>query len=67
MLFFWFCQINGRLLVAAESTERLAAGVATPDGRFLLTGGAKGCVRLRWLHSLQVCTSCAPFEQCMPY
>lgn len=46
--------INARPLVATESTERLAAGVATPDGRFLLTGGAKGCVRLRWLHSLQV-------------
>ncbi len=47
-------QINGRPLVAAEGTERLAAAAVTSDGRFLLTGGAKGSVRLRWLHSLQV-------------
>ena len=47
-------QINGRPLVAAEGTERLAAAAVTADGRFLLTGGAKGSVRLRWLHSLQV-------------
>jgi hypothetical protein len=55
-------QINGRPLVAAEGTERLAAAAATADGRFLLTGGAKGSVRLRWLHSLQV--ACYPcFDQ----
>ena len=48
--------VNGRHLVSAEGTERLAAGVATADGRFLLTGGAKGLVTLRWLHSLQVGT-----------
>jgi len=57
---FRFLQINGRPLVAAETTERLAAAVASPDGRFLLTGGAKGSVRLRWLHSLQVLLACAP-------
>lgn len=49
-----FSQVNGRPLVAAETSERLAAGVVTPDGRFLLTGGTKGSVHLRWLHSLQV-------------
>jgi hypothetical protein len=54
-----FAQINGRPLVAAEGTERLAAAAATADGRFLLTGGAKGSVRLRWLHSLQV--ACYPY------
>lgn len=44
--------------MAAKGTERLAAAAATADGRFLLTGGAKGSVRLRWLHSLQV--ACYP-------
>ena len=47
--------VNGRHLVTAEGTERLAAAEVTQDGRFLLTGGAKGIVTLRWLHSLQVC------------
>ncbi len=40
--------------VSAEGTERLASAVASADGRFLLTGGAKGLIVLRWLHSLQV-------------
>lgn len=47
-------QVNGRLMVAMETTERLAAACATHCGRFLLTGGTKGAVALRWLHSLQV-------------
>ncbi|KAK9824084.1 hypothetical protein WJX72_007613 [[Myrmecia] bisecta] len=46
--------INGRHLVSAEGTEKLRALAVSPDGRFLLTGGAKGTVTLRWLHSLQV-------------
>ncbi len=47
-------QVNGRPMVAVETTERLAAACATQCGRFLLTGGTKGAVALRWLHSLQV-------------
>jgi hypothetical protein len=46
--------VNGRHLVSAEGSERLAAMAVSPDGRFLLTAGAKGMVVLRWLHSLQV-------------
>ena len=46
--------INGRHLVTCEGNERLSALAVSPDGRFLLTGGAKGLVTLRWLHSLQV-------------
>ena len=46
--------INGRLAVSAEGSERLSSLAVSPDGRFLLTGGAKGLVTLRWLHSLQV-------------
>ena len=26
----------------------------TPDGKLVLSGGARGVVTLRWLHSLQV-------------
>ena len=46
--------INGRRAVSAEGSERLSSMAVSPDGRFLLTGGAKGLVTLRWLHSLQV-------------
>lgn len=53
--------VNGRLLTSAEGTERLNALVIPPDGKLLLTGGAKGLVTLRWLHSLQV-PSPAPFH-----
>ena len=47
--------INGRHLVSAEGNERLKAMVVSPDGRFLLTGGCKGFITLRWLHSMEVC------------
>lgn len=46
--------VNGCHLVTAEGSERLGAVAATVDGRFLLSGGAKGLITLRWLHSLQV-------------
>ena len=46
--------VNGHHLVTAEGNERLGAAVATADGRFLLSGGGKGLITLRWLHSLQV-------------
>ena len=46
--------INGRHLVSAEGNERLKAMVISPDGRFLLTGGCKGFITLRWLHSMEV-------------
>ena len=46
--------INGRHLVSAEGNERLKAMVVSPDGRFLLTGGCKGFITLRWLHSMEV-------------
>ena len=46
--------INGRHLATAEGTERLNAFAVSEDGRFLLTGGAKGVITLRWIHSLQV-------------
>jgi hypothetical protein len=42
-----------RLLVTADTFERLAAAAASADGRLLLTAGASGGVALRWLHSLQ--------------
>ena len=45
---------NGRALVSAEGTERLHAMTLSPDGRLCLSGGAKGGVPLRGLHSLQV-------------
>ena len=44
----------GDAQVSAEGTERLASAAASADGRFVLTGGAKGLIVLRWLHSLQV-------------
>ncbi len=44
---------NGAPLVSAEGTERLAALAASPCGRFLVTGGARGAVTLLWLHSLE--------------
>ena len=46
--------MNGRHIVSAEGTERLNAFAVSADGRFLLTGGAKGIITLRWIHSLQV-------------
>lgn len=46
--------MNGRHLVSAEGTEKLSALVMTPDGKLVLSGGARGVVTLRWLHSLQV-------------
>jgi hypothetical protein len=46
--------VNGRRLVSAEVTERLNALLVPPEGKLLLSGGAKGLVTLRWLHSLQV-------------
>lgn len=46
--------VNGRHMAFAEGSERLSSLAVSPDGRFLLTGGAKGFVTLRWLHSLQV-------------
>lgn len=46
--------VNGRRLVSAEGTERLNAVQILPEGKLLLTGGGKGMVTLRWLHSLQV-------------
>ncbi len=46
--------INGRHRLAWECTERLSALVVSPDGRFVLTGGAKGVITLMWLHSFQV-------------
>ena len=45
---------NGRHVTTAEGNEKLNALVVSNDGRFLLTGGTKGCITLRWLHSLQV-------------
>ncbi|KAK9806574.1 hypothetical protein WJX73_003713 [Symbiochloris irregularis] len=46
--------VNGRHLVSAEGTEKLSAVVMTPDGKLVISGGARGIVTLRWLHSLQV-------------
>ena len=46
--------VNGEPLVRAEVTERLAAMAASPCGRFLVTGGARGAAMLLWLHSLEV-------------
>ncbi len=46
--------VNAVMQVSAEGTERLASAAASADGRFVLTGGAKGLIVLRWLHSLQV-------------
>lgn len=46
--------VNGAPLVRAEVTERLAAMAASPCGRFLVTGGARGAATLLWLHSLEV-------------
>lgn len=46
--------VNGRPLVSMEGTERLHALACSPDGRMCVTGGAKGTITLRWLHSLQV-------------
>ena len=51
--------------MTADGTERLAAAAVTSDGRFLLTGGAKGSVRLRWLHSLQVPFSLSFVPECL--
>jgi len=53
----WFRQqgsVKNVTQVSAEGTERLASAAASADGRFVLTGGAKGLIVLRWLHSLQV-------------
>ena len=47
--------INGRHIVSAEGIEQLNAFAVSADGRFVLTGGAKGVINLRWIHSLQVC------------
>lgn len=52
------CSVHGRHIVSAECSERLSALAVSPDGRFLLTGGAKGAITLRWLHSLQVGCQC---------
>ena len=46
--------LNGRHLASVEGSEKLHALRLTPDGRFLLTAGAKGVLTLRWAHSLQV-------------
>ncbi|DBA78126.1 TPA: hypothetical protein ACH3X2_008097 [Trebouxia sp. C0005] len=46
--------INGRHVVSAEGIEQLNAFAVSADGRFVLTGGAKGVINLRWIHSLQV-------------
>ena len=50
--------INGRHLATSECKERLSAFAVSADGRFLLTGGVKGIITLRWLHSLQVTFHC---------
>ena len=47
--------VNGGHLASAEGTEKLHALRVSPDGRFLLSGGAKGVLTLRHAHSLQVC------------
>ena len=46
--------LNGRHLATAEGTEKLHALAVSPDGRLLLSGGAKGVLTLRQAHSLQV-------------
>lgn len=46
--------VNGRHLATSEGTERLSALAVSADGRFLLSGGAKGVITLQWIHSLQV-------------
>ncbi len=46
--------INGRHIVSAEGIEQLNAIAVSAEGRFVLTGGAKGVINLRWIHSLQV-------------
>eukprot|EP00887_Chlorella_sp_A99_P003486 scaffold7.g3486.t1 len=43
-----------RHLVSADTHERLAALVPSPDGRLVLAGGTSGAVTLRRLHSLAV-------------
>ena len=55
---------NGRHVTTAEGNEKLNALVVSNDGRFLLTGGTKGCITLRWLHSLQVRCSTWPKRAC---
>jgi WD40 repeat protein len=46
--------VNGRHRVSFDCTERLFAMTVSPDGKFILTGGAKGVITLMWLHSFQV-------------
>lgn len=50
--------INGRHLATSECKERLNAFAVSADGRFLLTGGVKGVITLRWLQSSQVTLHC---------
>lgn len=49
--------VNGRHMATAEGTEKLSAFAVSADGRFLVTGGVKGIITLRWIHSLQVSPS----------
>ena len=46
--------LNGRHLASEEGTEKLHALTVSPDGSFLLSGGAKGVLSIRHAHSLQV-------------
>ncbi len=46
--------VNGRLIKSMDAAEKLEALLVSNDTRFLLTGGSKGSVSLRWLHSLEV-------------
>ena len=50
--------INGRHMATSECKERLNAFAVSADGRFLLTGGVKGVITLRWLQSSQVTLHC---------
>lgn len=50
--------INGRHMASTEGIEQLNAFAVSADGRFLLTGGARGTITLRWIHSLQVYPLC---------
>lgn len=46
--------INARHVESAGSSEKVLSMAISPDGRYILTGGAKGLITLRYLHSLQV-------------
>lgn len=57
--------VNGRHRLTCECTERVATLAVSPDGKFMLTGGAKGVITLMWLHSFQVGVPCLLRSVCL--